>query len=171
MTDALAADLPVSSGATAVLTAGPDVATDFRAVLRVATPAVIEYEADRSVLGDDVIVTFAVSQALAGHPYRLELEHADGSRELVAFGTIVSGQGRIAVTLTSSAGGEWSTYTHVQRSPASTWTVEHGLGRHANVVVTDTADQVVVADVTYVSDDVVQISFSDPIAGRAYIGG
>lgn len=171
MTDALAADLLASSGATAVLTAGPDVATDFRAVLRVATPAVIEYEAVRTTLGDDVILEFSVSQALAGHPYRLELEHSSGSRELVAFGTIVAGEGRLAVTLTSSSDGEWSTYTHVQRTPAAAWTVEHGLGRHANVVVTDTADQVVVADVTYVSDDVVQIDFSSPTAGRAYIGG
>lgn len=65
--------------------------------------------------------------------------------------------------------GGSSTYTHTQTLPLATWTVAHNLGRRPSVTVTDHLGNVVLADVRYVDNDLIQINHSAPLAGFAYV--
>lgn len=61
-------------------------------------------------------------------------------------------------------------YTHVQSAASSTWSVTHNLGnRPGGVMVVDSAETMVLGDVTHVSDNALTISFSAPFGGKAYI--
>lgn len=60
-------------------------------------------------------------------------------------------------------------YTHTQSSPSTTWTITHNLGYHPSVTVVDSAQTVVIGDVTYVSDNQLIVSFSVPFGGKAYL--
>lgn len=62
-----------------------------------------------------------------------------------------------------------STYVHQQIAPAEVWTITHGLGRYPPVVVADSAGTVVLGDITYISENEVQISFTTAFSGKAYL--
>lgn len=62
-----------------------------------------------------------------------------------------------------------STYVHDQVAATEVWTIIHNLGRHPNVTVVDTADSVVYGDVTYVSNNQIQLTFSAAFSGKAYL--
>ena len=62
-----------------------------------------------------------------------------------------------------------STYTFVQSSASSTWTISHGLGRFPSVTVVDTSNRQIEGDVTYTGDDNITISFSVALMGTAYL--
>ncbi len=64
--------------------------------------------------------------------------------------------------------GEYRTYTHVQALAAATWTVPHNLGRHPSVTVVDHNGAALLADFSYVDENIVQITHSVPMIGRAY---
>lgn len=61
-----------------------------------------------------------------------------------------------------------STYTHTQAIPAAVWTVPHNLGRRPSVTVADHLGNVVHADVTYLDNDLVQVTHGTAITGFAY---
>lgn len=65
-------------------------------------------------------------------------------------------------------GGDLS-YTHTQAVPAASWTVEHGLGKHPAVIVVDSAEEVVIGDVVYLSDTSLRVDFSGAFGGKAYL--
>jgi hypothetical protein len=73
----------------------------------------------------------------------------------------------------------WSTnnygalYTHVQSTPALTWTITHNLGVIGfAVTITDNAGAVVLPDtLTYTSANVVTVTFAVAQAGKAYVLG
>ena len=60
------------------------------------------------------------------------------------------------------------TYVHNQPTAASLWTINHGLGKFPSVSVVDSANNVVIGDVTYVTDHQVTISFGSSFGGKAY---
>jgi hypothetical protein len=61
-------------------------------------------------------------------------------------------------------------YTHVQSAATSTWSVQHNLGtRPGGVSIVDSAENVVIGDVLYVSDNAMTITFSASFGGKAYI--
>jgi hypothetical protein len=60
-------------------------------------------------------------------------------------------------------------YVHDQATPATTWTIAHGLGKRAAVEVVDSAGRRVQGEVTYVDDDTVQVSFTAAFGGKAYL--
>ena len=62
-----------------------------------------------------------------------------------------------------------ATYTHVQATPAASWSITHGLARRPSVTVVDTAGTVVIGNVAYTSDDTVTITFSGAFSGAAYL--
>lgn len=64
---------------------------------------------------------------------------------------------------------ESSTYTHVQSTPATVWTINHNLGRYPSVTILDSANSEVVGDYTFVSLDRLQVQFEVPFAGTAYL--
>ncbi|KQO23501.1 hypothetical protein [Acidovorax sp. Leaf78] len=61
-----------------------------------------------------------------------------------------------------------STYVHTQTVAAAVWTVAHNLGRRPSVAVTDHLGNLVLADVRYLDDDLVQVAHSTAITGFAY---
>ena len=61
------------------------------------------------------------------------------------------------------------TYTHTQASASETWTVTHRLHRKPSVMIVDTSDNIIYADVEYDSDIQLTISFNGATAGKAYL--
>jgi hypothetical protein len=70
-------------------------------------------------------------------------------------------------TLEAAAGS--STYTFTQVSPAATWVVAHGLGRHPSVTVVDSAGSVCIGAVVYDSANQITLSFIGGFSGNAYL--
>jgi hypothetical protein len=64
--------------------------------------------------------------------------------------------------------GGGSTYTHSQAIPLAVWTAAHNLGRYPSVSVVDTLGRQVFGDVTWVDENIVQITHGSAIAGKAY---
>ena len=60
------------------------------------------------------------------------------------------------------------TFVYDQVTPATTWTVRHGLNKFPSITVVDTAKSVVVGNYTYVDNNNVILEFSAPFAGKAY---
>lgn len=59
-------------------------------------------------------------------------------------------------------------YVHVQSSPETTWTITHNLNKRPAVTVVDSADNVVVGEVEYNSDNQVTLTFAGAFSGKAY---
>ena len=53
--------------------------------------------------------------------------------------------------------------------PALSWLLAHGLDRFPSVTIVDTAGDMVLADVTYLDANTIQIAFGSPSAGTAYL--
>ena len=60
------------------------------------------------------------------------------------------------------------TFIYDQVTPATTWTVQHGLNKFPSITVVDTAKSVVIGDYTYVDNNNVILEFSAAFAGKAY---
>lgn len=69
-------------------------------------------------------------------------------------------------TMSDVAGA--ASYIHTQAVPATTWTVNHGLNRRVSVSVVDLSDQAIVAQITWIDDNTVQIDTNSPAAGYVY---
>ena len=65
-------------------------------------------------------------------------------------------------------GGAGATYTHIQSAAAAVWTVAHNLDRYPSVTVVDNLGGQLYPDVRYIDADIVQITHSVPLTGRAY---
>lgn len=63
-------------------------------------------------------------------------------------------------------GGE--TFQFEQEDPLAVWTVPHNLQRRPSVMVTDLAGNVVISDIRYIDDNIIQITHGRPVAGFAY---
>jgi hypothetical protein len=62
-----------------------------------------------------------------------------------------------------------SSYIHNQIVSSTTWTINHNLGFFPAVSVVDSGGNYVIGDVTYVSQNVVTVSFSSSFGGKAYL--
>jgi hypothetical protein len=56
-----------------------------------------------------------------------------------------------------------------QGVPASTWVVQHNLGKKPSVMVVDSGDNEVEGCTNYIDDDNLEIVFSAPFSGTAYL--
>ena len=61
------------------------------------------------------------------------------------------------------------TYTHKQTTPATLWRVEHGLGRFPSVTIVDSGGSMVIGEVCYLDESVIEISFASGFSGKAYL--
>jgi hypothetical protein len=72
-----------------------------------------------------------------------------------------------------SASGLWKNskmaYTHNQEASSNQWIINHNLKFYPNVTITTTTGVVIDADVKYNSSSQVELSFSEPISGFAYL--
>lgn len=60
-------------------------------------------------------------------------------------------------------------YVHTQSVPSATWTITHGLSKKPSVSVVDSAENVVIGNVTYTSDNALTITFVGGFSGKAYL--
>ncbi len=60
-------------------------------------------------------------------------------------------------------------YVHDQMSPASVWTIVHGLSGYPNITIVDSSQREVVGDVIYVDSNTISVTFSSAFAGKAYL--
>ena len=75
----------------------------------------------------------------------------------------------IEVRLAGSGAGNTRRHVHSQASPAAIWNITHTLGGKPSVMVVDSADTVVVGDVTYVSNTEIRVEFTSLFSGYAYL--
>lgn len=64
-------------------------------------------------------------------------------------------------------GAAIGTFSFIQSSPASAWTVPHNLHRHPNISYIDPSGFVWIPDVEHISIDVAYLSFPSPTTGEA----
>lgn len=60
-------------------------------------------------------------------------------------------------------------HVHTQASPSASWSITHALGGFPSVMVVDSAQTVVIGEVTYNSNSSVTVEFSAPFSGYAYL--
>lgn len=68
----------------------------------------------------------------------------------------------------ASSGGGNVSYTHTQSIAAAVWTAPHNLGRWPSVSVVDHLGNRVEPDVSYVDQNIVQITHGQPFIGKAF---
>ena len=59
-------------------------------------------------------------------------------------------------------------YAHTQPVPAAEWIIKHNLKKFCSVIIVDSADNVVVGDITYIDQDNIKITFTGALSGKAY---
>lgn len=63
-----------------------------------------------------------------------------------------------------------STFVFEQAIPSKTWNIEHNMKKiRPSVTIVDSADDVVMGDIKYIDDTHVELSFSVPFTGKAYL--
>lgn len=60
-------------------------------------------------------------------------------------------------------------YIHDQIAPSKTWIITHNLGKFPSVTVVDTANNVVVGSIEYISESQLIVSFIAEFSGKAYL--
>ncbi len=77
-------------------------------------------------------------------------------------------QNQVVVRLGGSAGNT-RRHVHTQSSPSTAWVINHSLGGKPSVMVVDTADTVVIGEVTYNSNSQVTVEFTAAFSVYAYL--
>jgi hypothetical protein len=80
----------------------------------------------------------------------------------------------IEVGITGSQGaqgvpGGGFNYVHTQTVASTVWIIVHNLNGFPNITVADSAGTVVEGDVVYVDSNTIQLTFSAPFSGTAYL--
>lgn len=60
-------------------------------------------------------------------------------------------------------------YVHDQQVASASWVIVHNMGKKPAVSIVDTADDEVIAQVTYNSNNQLTLTFSSPVSGKAYL--
>lgn len=74
-----------------------------------------------------------------------------------------------AVEYVNQVGVKDAKFEYVHDTASETWTITHNLGKYPAVAVVNSAKDVVYGDVTYLTENSLQIVFIGPFAGRAYL--
>ena len=76
--------------------------------------------------------------------------------------------GKVYLLSKYSAAGD-KHHTHVQSSASTTWTVAHNLDKKPSVTIVDSADNVVIGQISHTNNNNLTITLSAPTSGKAYI--
>lgn len=76
---------------------------------------------------------------------------------------------QVFVRLSGSAVSNVRRHVHSQPVVSSVWAINHTLGGKPQVTIVDSADTVVVGEVTYNSNSQVTVTFTAPFSGYAYL--
>jgi hypothetical protein len=66
------------------------------------------------------------------------------------------------------AGGTTTTIINIVE-PQTTWTLSHFLGKYPSLTIIDTSGAVVIASYTYLNSNTIEVDFSAPTSGTAYL--
>ena len=94
---------------------------------------------------------------------------ADGSVDASEFQSLANVTSDIQAQINALALGVAPTYTYTQVVAAGTWTITHNLGKFPSVSVVDDFGNLVLADVNYVSNNEVVVTFPSSFSGKAYL--
>lgn len=61
------------------------------------------------------------------------------------------------------------TWVHAQEAPTAVWVIAHDLNRFPSVEIVDSSGSIVEGDLQYFNANTVQVSFSAPFSGVAYL--
>lgn len=75
---------------------------------------------------------------------------------------------QVVVRLSASAGNT-RRQVYTQGSPSTTWNITHSLGGRPSITIVDTAETVVIGEVTYISDSQITVEFTTAFSGFAYL--
>jgi len=73
------------------------------------------------------------------------------------------------VVRTGGQAGNTRRHTHSQAMASTEWVINHTLGGKPSVTIVDSADTVVVGEVTYNSNSQVTVTFTAAFSGYAYL--
>lgn len=76
---------------------------------------------------------------------------------------------QVIVRFGAQVAGNTRRHVHTQASPSTTWVITHSLGGKPSVTVVDSADTMVVGEVTYNSNSQVTVEFTAAFSGYAYL--
>lgn len=62
-----------------------------------------------------------------------------------------------------------STFVFTQAIASSLWTITHNLGQFPSVTLVDIAGNIILAGVQYISANQIVVTFSQPVAGKAFL--
>jgi hypothetical protein len=62
-----------------------------------------------------------------------------------------------------------STFIFTQLIPSAIWTINHNLAQYPSVTLVDLTGKIVMAQVQYISNNQIVVTFSQPFAGKAYL--
>lgn len=83
--------------------------------------------------------------------------------------TVTENISQITISAGYSPDSAHATYTHNQASPSSTWSITHNLNCRPAVTIVDSAGNVQIGEVLYVSDNAITVSFVSAFGGYAYL--
>lgn len=83
--------------------------------------------------------------------------------------TVESLSPEITVTASGPPGPSGGSVAITQSAPLSTWVLTHGLGYYPSVHIIDSLGRTVIAPVSYPTLQTVQITFTAPFSGTAYL--
>lgn len=69
----------------------------------------------------------------------------------------------------NAVANQHSNYQHNQISSANTWSITHNLGRYPNATIVDSAGNVVIGEIFYISENQIEINFTSAFSGKAFL--
>jgi len=116
---------------------------------------------DRNSLDSFGIFTFTALTLIEGSIYEATLSHISS----------VGGtqQGKIYGAEFAQEEGVDKEFIFNQPTPATTWTIQHNMGKFPSITVIDTGNSVVTGHYTYTNNNNVVLNFSAAFAGKAYL--
>lgn len=76
---------------------------------------------------------------------------------------------QVVVRFAGAGSSNTRRHIHTQGTASTTWTITHTLGGKPSVTIVDSADTVVVGEVTYNSNSEVVVNFTTAFSGFAYL--
>ena len=127
------------------------------------------------IVGNDILINQQNNISTFGH-YTIDSYTPNGNFYTLAL-TNKKGEGALvqdtfydfAVFTLSTQGTPTFIFDFYQVTPASTWNIQHNLGKFPSITVIDTGNTVVNGEYTYVDNNNVTLKFSAAFAGIAYL--
>ena len=60
-------------------------------------------------------------------------------------------------------------FIHTQSTPSNIWIINHDLGGQPSVTIVDSAKTMVIGEVSYINGEEIEVRFSSPFSGFAYL--